>query len=166
MINLGTSINWINRYEREKISSLEGCARELCVHHSKTRTCRPAWWSSRKFDGMINQCPREISRQDLLKSRVGDPSATNRSLVTVITAFLRQYIHTACLPINLSSRLSSPRVLSSTGRVRFVRLHPVEFIPCSFAEWFLLSLLFSDRIVMDLFWKRCLISQFYHSILF
>lgn len=137
---------------------------QLCVYTIRKLERVAAWWSSRKFDGMINQCPREIWRQDLLKSRVGDPSATNRSLVTVITAFLRQYIHTASLPINLSSRLSSPRVLSSTGRVRFVRLHPVEFArsPCSYIVRKLISLLvilFSDRIY---FWKGwCLISLFY-----
>lgn len=117
IINLGNSINWINRQERKKKkTSFEGCACKLCVPFENSNVSRPAWWSSRKFDGMINQCPREIWRQDLLKSKVGDPSATNRSLVTVITAFLQQYIHTASLPINLSSRLSSPRVLSSTGR--------------------------------------------------
>lgn len=161
IINLGN--NAPNKSRGKKTRSLEGCACKLCAHRSKTRTCRerPAcWWSSRKFHGMINQCPREIWRQDLLKSRVGDPSATNRSLVTVITAFLRQYIHTASLPINLSlAFVLASSIVEHRSCVRFcplnIRSNSLDLLALiSFASRFLFLLnlfpLIYYRIAMDL----------------
>lgn len=77
-----------NRFEGEM--AIEEKAWQVSCARNTNASVEPRW-SSRKFDGVINQCPREISRQYLLKSGVAAPSATNRSLVTVITAFHRQY---------------------------------------------------------------------------
>lgn len=40
IINLGNSINWINRQERKKKKPPSKVVHASCVYHSKTRTCR------------------------------------------------------------------------------------------------------------------------------